>query len=263
MGQVRLAFDGQCRTPSWRDGIVLHDRWRTPYTGYGFVVRADGLLVGRGWGAADARMSRLRAALLALERGLEFIAHSDLIHQSIIVQSDVPGVGTAILAPPKAGGRPVVSEHLAELLGQCDALRVMRIDPRENGASHALAHLGWAQFEHRRRTFDVCDDDGLMEYLRGGAGRGESGGASEPLVPWTDSYFALPFNAERLRKILDGLRFREREMIKLRNPKAGERVYKQSEIAQVFRLSHERVRQILIRGMRRLWTLAARAEPWR
>lgn len=208
-------------------------------------------------------MSRLRAALLSLERGLEFIAHSDLVHQSIVVQSDVPGVGAAILGPPRAGGRPVISEHLTELLGQCDALRIMRIDPRENGASNALAHLGWAQFEHRRRTFDVCDDDGLVEYLRDGAGRAPSSGAPEQVFSGTDSYFALPFDAGRLLKILDGLRFRERAMIKLRNPKAGERVFKQSEIAQVFRLSPERVRQILIRGMRRLWTLAARAEPWR
>lgn len=208
-------------------------------------------------------MSRLRAALLALERGLEFILNSDLVHRSLLVQSDVPGVGTVILGPPRAGQRPVVSKDLTDLIGQFDALRFMRVDTRDNGESHALAHLSLAQFELRRRAFDVCDDEGLREYLMGGAGRAASSGAPEQLVLWTDPYFALPFDAERLRKILDGLRFREREMIQFRNPKAGGRVYKLTEIAQIFRLSPERVRQILIRGMRRLWMLAVRAEPWR
>jgi hypothetical protein len=208
-------------------------------------------------------MSRLRAALLGLERGLEFIVHSDLFHQSLLVQSDVPGLGAVLLGPGRAGRRPAGSEHLTELIGKFDALRLMRVDPRENGESNALAKLSMAQFAVHRRGFDICDDEGLMEYVSGAVGRGTSDGVPKQVVPWTDPYFALPFDAGRLRKVLEGLRDREREMIKLRNPEAGGRVYKQSEIAQIFRLSPERVRQILIRGMKRLWTLAARAEPWR
>lgn len=139
----------------------------------------------------------------------------------------------------------------------------MRVDPRENGEANALAQLSMAQFEIRQRAFDMCDDHGLMEYVSGGAGKATSDGAPEQAVAWTDPYFALPFDAGRLHKILEGLRWREREMIQLRNPEIGGRVYTFSEIGSIFKLSRERVRQILKQGLKRLWTLAARTEPWR
>lgn len=208
-------------------------------------------------------MTRLHAALLALERGLEFIVHSDLVHQSLLVQSDVPRVSAVILGPSGLGRRPGVSEQLTHLIGQFDALRIMRIDPRENGEANALAQLSMAQFEIRQRDFDMCDDRGLMEYVTGRPGRTGSEDGPEPAVVWTDPYFALPFDAERLRKVLEGLRWREREMIRLRNPEAGGRVYTFSEIGCIFKISRERVRQILHQGLKRLWTLAARAELWR
>jgi len=208
-------------------------------------------------------MSRLRAALLALERGLEFIVHSDLVHQSLIVQSDISKVGSEILGPSHGRRRPVTSDNLNHLIGQFDALRIMRVDSREIGGANALVQLSMAQFEIYRRAFDICDDRGLMEYVSGGSGIAASDKVPEPAFPWTDPYFALPFDTERLRKVLEGLRFREREMIRLRNPEAGGRVYKLGEIGCIFKISRERVRQILDQGMRRLWALAARAEPWR
>ena len=245
MAEVHLTFDGARRGSC---------------AAYGFVVRAGGLRVGRGWGAGNTGLSRLRAALLALERGLEFVVDSPLAQRSVMVGSDAPQAISAVLRPGSAARRPAVSTNLTDLISQFEALRFDRAHTRANQEASALAQLGLAQFELFRRPFFVCDDAGFSEYLKGAAERTAPTGDPEPFRPGIPDFFALPFDAEQLGEVLDRMPFREREIIKLRLAPYSCTF---SQIGVVFRICGQRVRQILDRALMRLWWLAVRVPAWR
>ena len=248
MAEVHITFDGECR----KSGAA-----------WGFVVRAAGLRVSRSWGAEKTRLSRHRAALLALERGLEFVLDTPLAHRSILAGSDAAQAASAVLRPARAGIRPAVSEHLADLIGQFEALRFERTHTRANQEASALARLGLAQFELSRRSFEICDDAGLSEYLKVGAGRSAPSGDPEPFRLGTPVFFALPFDTAQVREILDRIPWREREMILLRYAPYGGESYTFNQIGRVFRICGQRVRQLIDRGVMRLEWLAVRFPGWR
>ena len=246
MAEVRLAFDGQCHSAC---------------SAYGFVVRAGGMVVGRGWGAEKAGAHRLHAALRALECGLEFVSNSPLWNRSLVAQSDASDAIDAVLGGGAEARRVVVSEDLGPLIGQFDALRFERVASRENAEARALARLGLAHLELRDRAFEISDDHGLTEYVTQGAVLPPSPSAGRA-APWTDVIPDLPLAPDELRRILERLPFRDREMIRLRYGwyKCGTLTY--SEIGRVFRISGGRVAQIVKRGMQRFWAVAIRFDRW-
>jgi len=248
MAEVRLAFDGECRGSC---------------AGWGFVVWAGALRVGRGWGSGKTKLSRFRAALLALERGLEFVLDSPLAHRSVVAGSDASRATRAVLRPGRSGRGPTEDERLTDLIGQFEALRFDRTHTRANQEASALARLGLAQVELRQRAFEISDDAGFSEYLRDGAGRSAPRGEPEPLRLGTPDFFALPFDDRHLQEILDRIPFREREMIRLHYAPYGGEAYSFRQIGRIFRISGHRVRQLVDRGVGRLEWLAARFPAWR
>jgi hypothetical protein len=248
MEEVRLGFDGERRGGR---------------AAWGFVVRAGGLAVARGWAAGRTGRSRLGAALLALERGLEFILDSPLAHRSVVAGSDHPQVVGAVLRPPSSKRRSSVSKHLADLIGQFEALRFDGRHTRANQEARALARLGLAQFELGRRSFEISDDRGFSESAQKDNGRALPGGDPEPLRSGTPDFYALPFEVEELRQVLHRLPFRDREVLRLRYAPEGGEPQTLRQIGHVFRICPQRVRQVLDRGLRRLWWLAVRFPAWR
>lgn len=246
MAEVRLAFDGQCRSR---------------YSAYGFVVRAGGVRVGRGWGADPPRAGRRRTALRALELGLEFVSNSPLRDRSLVAQSDAWNTLDAVLGDGNDARRVGVSKNLDHLIGQSDSLRFERVDRRENAEARALAQLGLAHFALRRRAFEISDDGGLTEYLMHGAVACPPSSARHA-APRTDVIPDLPLDDEELRRILDRLPFRDREMLRLRYGWCPSGAHTYAEIGGVFRISRGRVAQILKRGMTRFWWIAARFDRW-
>ena len=57
---------------------------------------------------------------------------------------------------------------------------------------------------------------------------------------------------DRIRKILDGLSWREREIVKMRYGLGDGYNYTLQEVAYVFRVTRERIRQLEARALRRL-----------
>jgi hypothetical protein len=235
MTVVRLAFDGL---------------YRSPCPAFGYTVRADGSLVGRGWGAVGRKLNKIGAALIALEHGLEFILNTSLHDHRVIAQTEAWGAIDAVF--DGNGTTP----SLSQLVGQMDGLRFERIEPGDSWEAHALARLGVAQYDVRRADFEICDDAGLGGYL---CGKPEPPSDNqEAVAAWTETLPGMPFNADELARILDRLPFREREMIRLRHGWCGAGPFTLEEIGRVFRISRSRVAQILKRGMKRFWWLAAR-----
>jgi hypothetical protein len=207
------------------------------------------------------RRSPLFAALLALEQGLEFVLNSPLGHRSIVAGSDTLPAIRAVLRPKRPGRRSALPENLTDLVSDVPALRFDRTHTRANQEARALARLALAYGGWGRRSFMTVDDVELAEYLRGNGKEAPDPGDLEPHPPGMPDFFALPLDPPHLKRMMDGLPFREREMIRLRfGMRTGRPTF--GEIGGILKLSTERVRQIIAKGLRRLWTRVYRDDPF-